>query len=1056
MLGCGSSNCGQLGFDCAEDSNYSKFQLLNEFRCAKIALIASGREHTLTLSKSITNDKYVLYSFGGNDLGELGRKGDMKATKPGVVTFSHLGSELCQVCVGTSHNLVCSSSGEVFSWGSNTDSQIGLPESDANEYGLFDTPKLVPFPNHVIVTSVAAGSRHSIALSNTGAVYGWGSNLYGQLGFGRETLVLQKASPIGGIDCLPLSQVHCGSFHTIFITVSGRVFVCGRNNFGQLGLGDTNDRFIITRSGSLKPYFVISAACGELHSIFYCSTLVSNFQEEPKKFLMSCGASANGQLGFPYQELACSTPTVIEATRNLAIRSFSCGRKHSLILSNTHEVYSFGLNNLGQLGLHHTKDVCEPTRVMYIPPVAYVAAGGDQSFCILLDNFSQAPQRIEIFKIESNLAKQFAENPTGFVKDFGMENFACLLKNVFENSRCLNSSFMHNYPSKGCQSSPQQSAVDAPTLIRFFNVLSEMYNTNFNRAIVTAFDSLLPTPKIPADVECLRMFLILSQCHVFDSAPNWKSLAIPFAVSVLKLCGPALKTLKLWLKNEDTRVLGHLLVNYKEVIKYLTMNWLRATDTSPNDQALKALMVSLRMLEMIHSVNKMKNLNEQMPPNRFYVKEFTDKLDIENDYIVWLRKKTNAEKSKASALSNINDQFQVVPVCDFPFIFNVACKSILLACEATVKMQRIVTQLQLSSILNANMEISCPFLVLYIDRKRLLDSTLNQLFTCDEFDLRKPLKIIFEGEDAVDAGGVKKEFFMLVLREILDPKYGMFKIVENSKWFNDIIDDELKLFRMVGMVCGLAIYNQTIIDLMFPLVLYKKLLSQEVGLEDLFSLDPVLAKQLQNLLDYEGEDVEDVFCLNFQIAKDFYGSVVVHDLVPNGGEKAVTHENKNLYVSVYVDYLLNKSVCKQYYEFSTGFFKVVKSDVLSFFHPQELHELISGNQNYDFYELESTASYKGEFNAEHATIKNFWRVIHKMDLERQLKFLLFLTGTERVPVNGMKSLNLTIQPTYGGQEYLPVAHTCFNLLDLPLYPDKETLRRKLLIAIEQTEGFALV
>jgi len=76
--------------------------------------------------------------------------------------------------------------------------------------------------------------------------------------------------------------------------------------------------------------------------------------------------------------------------------------------------------------------------------------------------------------------------------------------------------------------------------------------------------------------------------------------------------------------------------------------------------------------------------------------------------------------------------------------------------------------------------------------------------------------------------------------------------------------------------------------------------------------------------------------------------------------------------------------------------------------------------------------------------------------EYKLKFLLFLTGTERVPVRGMKSLQFVIQSTHGGDQFLPVAHTCFNLLDLPLYRDIETLRSKLMYAIEQTEGFALV
>lgn len=56
----------------------------------------------------------------------------------------------------------------------------------------------------------------------------------------------------------------------------------------------------------------------------------------------------------------------------------------------------------------------------------------------------------------------------------------------------------------------------------------------------------------------------------------------------------------------------------------------------------------------------------------------------------------------------------------------------------------------------------------------------------------------------------------------------------------------------------------------------------------------------------------------------------------------------------------------------------------------------------------------------------------------------------------MKSLALVIQPTGGGGQYFPVAHTCFNLLDLPKYTNKETLREKLLQAVEHNQGFNLV
>lgn len=73
------------------------------------------------------------------------------------------------------------------------------------------------------------------------------------------------------------------------------------------------------------------------------------------------------------------------------------------------------------------------------------------------------------------------------------------------------------------------------------------------------------------------------------------------------------------------------------------------------------------------------------------------------------------------------------------------------------------------------------------------------------------------------------------------------------------------MFAMVGALCGLAIYNDNIIDLCFPTALFKKLLLEEPTLDDLKELDPTAGRSLQSLLDYEGTDVEDVFCINFEV-----------------------------------------------------------------------------------------------------------------------------------------------------------------------------------------------
>jgi len=78
-----------------------------------------------------------------------------------------------------------------------------------------------------------------------------------------------------------------------------------------------------------------------------------------------------------------------------------------------------------------------------------------------------------------------------------------------------------------------------------------------------------------------------------------------------------------------------------------------------------------------------------------------------------------------------------------------------------------------------------------------------------------------------------------------------------------------------------------------------------------------------------------------------------------------------------------------------------------------------------------------------------------MEMEMKKKFLIFLTGTDRIPIHGIHSLKLAIQKVKDNSR-LPVAHTCFNLLDLPPYPNKTMLQEKLYLAIQNTEGFGLV
>lgn len=94
------------------------------------------------------------------------------------------------------------------------------------------------------------------------------------------------------------------------------------------------------------------------------------------------------------------------------------------------------------------------------------------------------------------------------------------------------------------------------------------------------------------------------------------------------------------------------------------------------------------------------------------------------------------------------------------------------------------------------------------------------------------------------------------------------------------------------MILGLAIYNFTIIDIPFPLALYKKLLNEPIGLSDLKGLSPMMANSLQSLLDYDRNDMQDVFGLTFDISRDVFGEAVTIPLKQNGSNIPVIQENK--------------------------------------------------------------------------------------------------------------------------------------------------------------------
>ncbi len=103
---------------------------------------------------------------------------------------------------------------------------------------------------------------------------------------------------------------------------------------------------------------------------------------------------------------------------------------------------------------------------------------------------------------------------------------------------------------------------------------------------------------------------------------------------------------------------------------------------------------------------------------------------------------------------------------------------------------------------------------------------------------------LFKKKQGIDEGGVQKEFFQIIVKDMFDSSYGMFMVNDDSRlcWFvNDQINDPetMQEYNLIGRLIGLAIYNGVILDIHFPLALYKKIFGYPLTLDDLKEIDPV-------------------------------------------------------------------------------------------------------------------------------------------------------------------------------------------------------------------------
>ncbi|XP_061774118.1 probable E3 ubiquitin-protein ligase HERC6 [Nerophis ophidion] len=304
---------------------------------------------------------------------------------------------------------------------------------------------------------------------------------------------------------------------------------------------------------------------------------------------------------------------------------------------------------------------------------------------------------------------------------------------------------------------------------------------------------------------------------------------------------------------------------------------------------------------------------------------------------------------------------------------------------------------------------------------RFLKTVITRFFNQVQFEDDKKVTIVN-----------KYDFFLHVFDELMDPLSNLVVYNEGHTlaWFPAKPEATEKTYFLFGVLCGMALYNCNVVHLPFPLVFFKKLLGVKATLDDLKEFEPTAGE-------YGGKKIH-------KIATPFYK--------PQG----VKHGYH--FVAAFVDHVFNKSVEGVFKVFKQGFLKVCAAEVLDFFLPEELQAVMVGNEEYDWELFEQNTVYSGEYHAQHRNILTFWQVFHKLRQEEKKKFLLFLTGSTRVPVMGMASIRMTVAILPNSTDlHYPEALTCHYTLLLPLYPRYpmgRQMHNRLVQAINHSRGFS--
>ncbi|KAL2098053.1 hypothetical protein ACEWY4_007260 [Coilia grayii] len=914
-------------------------------------------------------------------------------------------AKIAAVCVGATHVALLTEEGALLHWISSDVSS--LQKCPAN------------LQNRQVV-QVTCGDHHSLALTKDGQLFTWGQNSNGQLGLGKGEPSTLSPQPLKSLAGIPLSQISAGGDHSFALSLSGAVFGWGKNTAGQLGLGSKNDIPVPVQVTSLNFKKTVHISCGGEHT----AVLTKD------GLVFTCGSGHYGQLGHNSlrDELR---PRLVAELWGSKVSQVACGRYHTLAFAESQNtIYAFGCGEHGQLGNGQTHNQAVPLPVS-LPQdlstlteqrnestIKNIFAGANQSFVVCkpkencLASHSNCEQIKTIWELDLEIADRWmSSNSKSWTKT------KRTITKMFSSASCINGSFLEQSSGKHYLTSEHQCGLDLSMARQFFEKLSR--NEKILKEVERVVrQHLLPSlSSSPAAVEGLRVYLILPELlRVLLKQQQGTQLAISLAEAILRLHPDSLKTLESSWCRIGYSFFKTMVKNFHSVSRNL-FNLIRDEERDHS----RSLGKTVEMLQKLYTVNSQRL--SRLSDSQFHIEEINKFFAFLKFQVIffYLSYWMDLEMRKRAIIIFMKT---VLSLTRFPCIFNMDAKKDVF--HISVNEGRHCTPLR-----------ACN--TLHVRRQTVLQDTLEHLQS-NTHDFSMPLEVKFMEENGVDYGGVSQEFFSLLSKALISMDSKPLEVLEESELVWIMSDDnQAEVYKNIGITVGMALWNQHLVNIPFPLALFKKLLGKMPTLEDLEEMLPSEARSLRALLDYDDETLE-------VLEQDF--TVKGQDLIPNGGEILLNRGNRQKFVDLYVDFVFNKSMARQFEAFAEGFCCACPTESWKMFHPDELRMLVYGETQYEWEDLRKVAKYNGCESSD-LLIQNFWSVLFGLSKEDKLKFLTFVYGTYRLPIGGLakRCLNIVRLNMDNSDEYFPQANTCFGTLRLPNYSDIGILREKLIHAI---------